>query len=90
MPSETTSNRHSVYLCIKDMKVNRANAMPSPYIAGLPSMYGVVGMAKHLVDRVLKDSGMVFEAVAISTKQFVMSESQHKYSAQTCRSSDLT
>ncbi|MBO9497659.1 hypothetical protein J7438_26765, partial [Thalassotalea sp. G20_0] len=63
------------------MTVNRANAMPSPYIAGLPSMYGVVGMAKHLVDRVLKGSGLSFDSVAISISGFSMEGSQQKHPA---------
>ena len=81
MPSESTCCPHRAYLCIKDMTVNRANAMPSPYIAGLPSMYGVVGMAKQLVDNVLKGSGLAFDSVAISISQFSMEGSQQKHPA---------
>ncbi|MTI11872.1 type I-F CRISPR-associated protein Csy2, partial [Sansalvadorimonas verongulae] len=71
-------DRH--YICLKDMKVERANAMPSPYIAGLPSMYGIVGLTKYLVDDVLRDFNVQFDAAAICIRDFAMSDSQQKYS----------
>ncbi|UYM15192.1 type I-F CRISPR-associated protein Csy2 [Endozoicomonas euniceicola] len=79
MPSSTTSGQNSLYLYIKDMTINRANALPSPYLSGLPSIYGVVGMAQHLVDRVLNGSGLRFDSVAVCFSQFSMSRSQQKY-----------
>ncbi len=53
--------------------------MPSPYIAGLPSMYGVVAMAKKLINSTLAPCHLIFDSVAISIGHFSMTGSQQKY-----------
>ena len=65
-------------LVMKDLRVRHANAMPSPYIAGLPSMYGVVGFAQRLVNHTLSGCGLTFVSVAASISQFSMTGSQKK------------
>ena len=79
MPLSATSEPTNHYLVIKGMKITRANAMPCPYLTGLPSMYGVVGMGRYLVNHALKGSGLAFDAIAVCVSGFYMSGSQQKY-----------
>lgn len=79
MPSSATSELTNHYLVIKGMKITRANAMPCPYLAGLPSMHGVVGMGRYLVNHTLKGSGLAFHSIAVCISAFSMSGSQQKY-----------
>lgn len=79
MPSSATSGRTEFYLLIKNMQVNRANAMPCPYSAGLPSMHALVGMGRYLVNHILQGSGLLFDSIALCINSFYMSGSQKKY-----------
>lgn len=78
-PSEIISVKYELCLVMKDLRIRHANAMPSPYVAGLPSMYGVVGFAQKLIHQVLSDCELSFVSVAISISQFNMTGSQQKY-----------
>ncbi|MET4695291.1 type I-F CRISPR-associated protein Csy2 [Endozoicomonas lisbonensis] len=79
MPLSATSDNIELYLLIKNMQINRANAMPCPYLTGLPSMYGLVGMGRNLVNHALQGSGLHFESIALCISSFHMSGSQKKY-----------
>lgn len=61
--------------------------MPSPYISGLPSVYGIVSFGENLVNRILNIPSTTFHSIAICVKDYYCSNSQQKYLAQ--RESDI-
>ena len=53
--------------------------MPAPYIAGLPSLYGLVCMGRYIVNHALLGAGLTFDAIAVCINHFHIYGSQQKY-----------